>query len=148
MNYLLPYYTSIQGSQTEFYISNFVDDICYGRVDAFMERLKTMFAGTPYDIIKDTENHYQNVMYIVCKLMGLQVGAEYRTSAGRIDMTLETDDYIYVLEFKLDGTAEEALKQIDDKDYPLPFGNSGKKIVKVGVNFSSQTRNIDRWIVE
>ena len=60
---------------------------------------------------------------------------------------LQTGDYIYVMEFKLDGSAEEALKQIEDRQYALPFSKDSRKVYTIGVNFSSQTRNIDRWIV-
>jgi Holliday junction resolvase-like predicted endonuclease len=80
--------------------------------------------------------------------MGLYVKAEYHTSEGRIDLVLQTNDYTYVMEFKLDGTAEEALAQINDKNYALPFAVDNRKLIKVGINFSSATRNIDRWIVE
>jgi hypothetical protein len=79
--------------------------------------------------------------------MGFYVRAEYHTSQGRIDMVLQTADHTYVMEFKLDGTAEEALQQINDKSYTLPFECDGRQIVKIGVNFSSTTRNIERWIV-
>jgi Holliday junction resolvase-like predicted endonuclease len=110
--------------------------------------LSSLFADTPYELVKDLENHYQNVLFIVTKLMGFYVKAEYHTSEGRIDLVLQTPDYIYVMEFKLNGTAEEALAQINDKNYALPFAADGRKLVKVGVNFSSQTRNIERWIIE
>jgi hypothetical protein len=80
--------------------------------------------------------------------MGMYVKAEYHTSEGRIDLVLQTNDYTYVMEFKLDGTAEEALAQINSKNYSLPFATDTRKLIKVGVNFSSKTRNIDRWIVE
>jgi hypothetical protein len=119
-----------------------------GKVDDFFKRLSSLFADTPYELVKDLENHYQNVIFIVAKLMGLYVKAEYHTSEGRIDLLLQTDDYTYVMEFKLDGTAEEAIAQINDKNYTLPFAIGKRKLVKVGVNFSSKTRNIDRWIVE
>ena len=76
------------------------------------------------------------------------MNAEYKTANGRIDMTLETADTVYIFEFKFDKTAEEALAQINEKDYMLPFNFSGKKLVKIGVNFSSTTRNIDSWLVE
>jgi hypothetical protein len=147
-NYLLPNYASVSESQTAFYIANFVEEIKAGQVDAFLKRLSSLFADTPYELVKDLENHYQNVLFIVTKLMGFYVQAEYRTSEGRIDLVLQTRDYTYVMEFKLDGTAEEALRQIRDKNYPLPFATDGRKLVKVGVNFSSTTRNIERWIVE
>jgi hypothetical protein len=96
--------------------------------------------------VKDLENHYQNVLFIVAKLMGFYVKAEYHTSEGRIDLVLQTPDYVYVMEFKLNGTAEEALTQINDKNYALPFAVDGRRLIKIGVNFSSQTRNIERWI--
>jgi hypothetical protein len=147
-NYLLPNYANVSESQTEFYIANFVEEVKAGKVDDFFKRLSSLFADTPYELVKDLENHYQNVLFIVAKLMGLYVKAEYHTSEGRIDLLLQTDDYTYVMEFKLDGTAEEAIAQINDKNYTLPFAIGKRKLVKVGVNFSSKTRNIDRWIVE
>jgi hypothetical protein len=146
--YLLPNYASIDQSQSGFYVANFVEEVKAGKVDAFFKRLSSLFADTPYELVKDFENHYQNVLFIVAKLMGLYVKAEYHTSEGRIDLLLQTDDYTYVMEFKLDGTAEEALAQINDKNYALPFAVDHRKVVKVGVNFSSKTRNIERWIVE
>ncbi|MDY6348328.1 MAG: PD-(D/E)XK nuclease domain-containing protein, partial [Bacteroidales bacterium] len=73
--------------------------------------------------------------------------AEYHTSDGRIDLLIETPRYRYVMEFKLDGTAEEALQQIRDKDYPLQFRQDDKQTFLVGVNFSKKTRTIDRWLV-
>ncbi|MBO7164990.1 MAG: PD-(D/E)XK nuclease domain-containing protein, partial [Muribaculaceae bacterium] len=69
-------------------------------------------------------------------------------AAGRIDMVLETSDYVYVMEFKLNGSAEEALQQINDKGYALPFLSSGKKVFKIGINFSTETKSIDRWAIE
>jgi hypothetical protein len=145
--YLLPYYTPINESQSAFYIMNFIEDIKAGRIDDFMHRLSSLFADTPYELVKDLENHYQNVLFIVSKLMGLYVRAEYHTSQGRIDMVVQTSDHTYVMEFKLDGTAEEALQQINNKSYSLPFECDGHQIVKIGVNFSSTTRNIEKWIV-
>jgi hypothetical protein len=146
-NYLLPNYANVSWSQTGLYIANFVEDMKAGKVDAFFKRLSSLFADTPYELVKDLENHYQNVLFIVTKLMGFYVKAEYHTSEGRIDLVLQTDDYTYVMEFKLDGTAEEAMQQINDKNYALPFANNNRKLVKVGVNFSSKTRNIERWVI-
>jgi hypothetical protein len=138
----------VSESQTEFCIANFVEEVKAGKVDDFFKRLSSLFADTPYELVKNLENHYQNVLFIVAKLMGLYVKVEYHTSEGRIDLVLQTEAYTYVMEFKLDGTAEEALAQINDKNYALPFAADNRKLVKVGVNFSSKTRNIERWIVE
>jgi hypothetical protein len=146
MNFLLPHYSSIGPSDSNFFIINFVKEVRAGKVDAFLKRLSSLFADTPYELIKDLENHYQNVFFIVTKLMGFYVKAEYHTSQGRIDLVLQTADYTYVMEFKLDGTAEEALAQIADKHYALPFENGDRKLIKIGINFSSATRNIDRWL--
>jgi hypothetical protein len=148
LKFLLPSYTSIDKTQTAFFIVNFVKDIKAGRVDDFLKRLSSLFADTPYELVRDLENHYQNVLFIVTKLMGFYVKAEYHTSEGRIDLLLQTDAYTYVMEFKLDGTAEEAMQQIEEKNYAQPFAADRRTLVKVGVNFSSTTRNIERWIVK
>jgi hypothetical protein len=145
---LMPYYVSLKKSGDTAAIRRFVQDVESGNVEGFMRYLSGFFADTPYELVKDLENHYQNVLFIITRLMGFYVKAEYHTSAGRIDMVLQTDDYTYVMEFKLDGTAEDAIAQINDKSYTLPFENGDRKLVKVGVNFSKETRNIEKWIVE
>lgn len=94
------------------------------------------------------ELHYQNVLFIVFKLIGFYTQAEYHTAEGRIDLTIQTDRFIYIMEFKLEGTAEEAIRQINQKHYAQPFATDQRKIFKIGVNFSKITRNIERWIVE
>ncbi|MDO4180664.1 MAG: PD-(D/E)XK nuclease domain-containing protein, partial [Bacteroidales bacterium] len=81
------------------------------------------------------------------KLLGFYVQAEYHTSQGRIDMVLQCPNYTYILEFKLDGTAEEALRQISDRAYTLPFETDNRKIIRIGLNFSSQTRNVEKWVI-
>ena len=102
----------------------------------------------PYELVRGLELHYQNVLFIVFKLIGFYVKAEYRTSNGRIDLVLQTDHFIYIMEFKLDGTAEDALCQINEKKYALPFASDPRKLFKIGVNFSKETRNIERWVVD
>jgi hypothetical protein len=148
LKFILPSYASIDNTQSAFFITNFVKEIRAGKVDDFFKRMSSLFADTPYELVKDLENHYQNVLFIVTKLMGFYVKAEYHTSEGRIDVVLQTDDCTYVMEFKLNGTAEEALAQINDKNYALPFAADNRKLIKIGVNFSSKTRNIERWVVE
>ena len=147
MKFLVPYYTPIRKSATNFEIQKFVREIETGNVDAFMTRLQSFMADTPYELIRDQELHYQNVLFIVSKLLGFYVQAEYRTSQGRIDLLLQTDKFVYIMEFKLEGSAEEALKQIEERNYTAPFASDTRKVLNIGVNFSSQTRNIDRWLV-
>ena len=148
VKFLVPYYTRFNKIEAPFEVLKFVQEIERGEPDAFFRRLQSFFADTPYELVKDLELHYQNVLFIVFKLVGFYVKAEYHTSQGRIDLVLQTDKYIYVMEFKLDGTAEEALQQINDKQYALPFAADSRKVLKIGVNFSNTTRNIERWVVE
>lgn len=148
IRYLLPYYTSVAMTDSMFEIQRFVKSVRQGDPDAFLERLRGFFADTPYELVRDLELHYQNVLFIVFKLVGFYVRAEYHTSNGRVDLVLQTDRYIYVMEFKLDGSAEEALCQIEEKGYARPFASDNRKLFKIGVNFSSSTRTIDRWVVE
>lgn len=148
MSFLMPFYTPISQNDSPSFVGKFVREVRNGKVDAFMQRLKALMADTPYELIRDLEVHYQNVMFIFTKLMGLYVQAEYRTSRGRIDLTIGTDRYVYVIELKLDGSAEDALAQINEKDYALPFAVDGRETVKIGANITSETRNLERWLVE
>lgn len=146
--FLLPYYTNLKKEDSNFFVSRAVQALKNGDAEVFMSYMKSLLAGYPYDLIKDTENHYQNVVYLTLKLMSVYlVDAEFRTSDGRIDLLVRTDKYIYVMEFKYNGSAQEAMDQIESKDYPLPFAMDSRTIIKVGVNFSGETRNIDNWII-
>ena len=146
--FLLPRYAHLETGNSSFEIMNFVKDVRQGNAEAFLKRLQSFFADSPYELARDLELHYQNVLFIVFKLLGFYTQAEYHTSNGRIDMVVKTDKYIYVMEFKLGGTAEEALQQINDKHYAQPFVTDSRKLYKIGVNFSKKTRGIEEWIVE
>ena len=148
ISYLLPYYAHVQPAESAFQIMSFIDEIEKGKIEAFFLRLQNFFADTPYEMIRDLELHYQNVLFILFKLLGFYTEAEYHTSEGRIDLLVKTGKFIYLMEFTLEGTAEEALAQINEKHYAIPFQADGRRIFKIGVNFSSKTRNIQKWIVE
>ena len=148
INFLMPFYTRFNKIEAPFEIQKFVHEIETGQLDAFFNRLKSFLADTPYELISEQERHYQNVLFIIFKLVGFYTEVEYHTSEGRVDLVLKTNDYIYIMEFKLNGSAEEALQQIHDKHYAQPFQSDKRKIFKIGVNFSSKTRNIEKWIVE
>ena len=148
MRFLLPFYADTNKVDAPFQIIKFVREVESGDYDSFLRRLQSFFADTPYELVRDLELHYQNVLFIVFKLIGFYVKAEYHTSQGRIDLVLQTDRFIYVMEFKLDGTAEEALRQIDEKKYALPFATDPRQLFRIGINFSNEMRNIERWVVE
>lgn len=148
VRFLLPFYANVNKVESPFEIQKFVREVRSGDYDSFFLRLQSFFADTTYESIREQELHYENVLFIVFKLVGFYTQVEYHTSKGRIDLVLQTDKFIYVIEFKLDGTAEEALQQIHDKHYALPFASDRRKLFKIGVNFSAETRNIEKWIVE
>ena len=147
VNFLVPYYTYSKSVNHATIIGQFVKSLERGDAEHFMELLQSFMAGIPYELVRNMEVHFQNMIYIIIKLMGLYVQAEYRTSCGRIDLLIATEKYIYVIELKLDGSAEEALAQINEKDYSLPFTADGRKVIKIGANITSATRNIERWVV-
>jgi hypothetical protein len=148
IKFLLPYYVYCKQTQQTTLVSKFVMSLRDGDAHRFMQLLQALMADTPYELIRELENHYQNVMYIITKLMGFYVQAEYHTSNGRIDLLIGTDDYVYIIELKFEGSAMDALEQINNKDYALPFNTTGKQIIKIGANVSKETRNIDEWIVD
>lgn len=148
MKFLLPFYSTKRNTKSAFEVGQFVRDIESGNAEGFMQRLQSFFAGAKFDqIARDTENWFQNVVFIVTSLCGLYVEAEHQTSDGRIDLLLKTDRFVYVMEFKYDGSAEDALEQIDRKGYALPWQADGRTVVKVGANFSSSLRRLDGWII-
>jgi hypothetical protein len=148
LNYLLPYYTPVKKTDTAFFISSFVQDVRKGEPEQFMKRMEAMFARTDYQIVGDAELYFQNAFYLIMTMMGFYTDVERTTSDGRIDMTVETKDYVYLFEFKLDGTPDEALKQIEANGYAKPFAMDSRKLYRVGVNFSSEKRCIDGWKIE
>jgi len=148
VNFLMPFYLEPRkDKRSPFTIDSFVEDVESGNTTQFIKRLRTLFSDTPYELIRNLENHYQNVLWLLFKLMGFYTQAEYHTSDGRIDLVVKTPKYCYVMEFKLDGTAQEALDQISDKGYTLPFELEGQQIVRLGINFSKETRNIEEVLV-
>ena len=144
-DYLLPFYTNIRQGESAFFIGNFVRDLRVGRVDDFMQRMETMLADTDYKIVGDSELYFQNAFYLISRMLGFYTEVERETSNGRMDMTIKTKDYIYIFEFKLDGSADDALRQIDEKGYAKPFALDPRKLIKVGINFSLKKRCIEEW---
>lgn len=95
-----------------------------------------------------TERHYQVIIYLIFKLMGQFTQAEVHSSRGRADAVVKTPKFVYVFEFKLKGTAGQVLQQIEEKGYTLPYAAEGRQVIKVGVEFSAEKRNVERWMVE
>ncbi len=95
---------------------------------------------------RERERYFQYTFYLLLRLMSVYtVSLEREQSEGRVDCIVETPQYVYIFEFKLDGTAAEALHQIEDKGYARPYGNDSRAIYKIGISFSSQTGTIEGW---
>ena len=148
INFLVPFYTPMKNNDQGFYIGKFVQDLRTGDYDSFLTRLEAFFGDIPYELNDQTERHYQVIFYLVFKLMGQFTEAEVRSARGRADAVVKTPKYIYVFEFKLNGTVEEALKQIDEKGYLIPYQADHREIIKIGVEFSAESRNLNRWLIE
>lgn len=147
LGFIAPFYTSIPDDEKGFYIGKFVRELRAGQVDSFMNRLRAFFADFPYELNEKTERHYQVVFYLVFKLMGQFCDTEVRSAYGRADAVVRTTDFVYVFEFKLNGSAEEALLQIDRQGYLLPFQADHRTLVKVGASFDATTRNLGEYRV-
>lgn len=119
-----------------------------GEVEAFMKRLQSFFAGISYEMRLDEERNVQNALLILFRLIGMHVEVEYHTSDGRIDILVRTKKYIYIIELKYDGSSEEALDQIKRKEYKLPWSSDNRKIISIGINYSTNKRRIDDWKAE
>lgn len=146
---LLPGYVHKPGEKSTFYVVSFIRDLMKGDIESCLERTRSFFSSIPYDLENKTEKHYQTIFYLLFRLMGQYVDAEVKNAIGRADVVVRLSDAVYVFEFKYDGTPDEALAQIDSKQYAIPFMADGRKVFKIGVNFDSSSRTIGDWkIVE
>lgn len=124
------------------------DNFEEGRPEVALQLIKDFLAGIPGNVTQNkTEIFFENNLYMLLKMVGCDVQAEYWTSFGRIDLLLKTGNYIYVMELKLDSTPETALDQIEQKEYALQWAPESRKVFKIGINCLSQTRNLDSWVI-
>lgn len=122
-----------------------------GETVKFVETLKTFFANIPFDLrrnVEKYENYYHTVFYVLLRLLGLDVDAEYHTSEGSIDIVIKTAEYIYVIELKINGSATDAMSQINSRSYAAPFSKDARKVIKLGIGFAERTHTVDSYIVE
>jgi hypothetical protein len=142
---LVETYLHVPEQQLHSFIARFVNCIYDGDVDGIMNALKPFFASIPYGLLANRENYYEMVIHLIFTMLGLQCRSEVRIASGRIDTLVETNKFVYCFEFKLNGSAEAALAQIDRKEYLLPWQGSGKKLFKIGATFNRKKRNIGGW---
>lgn len=145
---LLPNYLSNRTPKGKVAVAQMSVLIRKGNIDGALKLLQTFLATVPYCDNCQYEGHYQQLLYVIFALLtDYRINVEQRTSKGRTDITLETQDHIFVLELKFDKTADEALAQINANRYADAFAMSGKQVVKVGINFSVKNeKNITEWV--
>ena len=145
---LFPYYSKTTKDKNEVFLSELTLAFEERRVDDAMQQMRSFFSSIPYDAERQNEAHYKTMFYLIFRLASsFGVRTEERTAAGRSDFVLETEDAVYVFEFKLHGTAEEALRQIDEKGYAIQYENGSKKLYKIGACFDEELRTLKNWVV-
>lgn len=139
-------------SEAAYWIVNLDRMLRRGDLNEVRDAFTAFLASIPYEAnkderAKDFETHFQYTFYIIFRLLSCYTTLlEKQNSKGRADIIIESDNDIYIFEFKLDGSAEEALQQIEDKQYALPYLQDKRKLHKIGVNISSSTRTVDGWL--
>ena len=144
---LMPAYVHLPARENTFYVVSFIKDLRAGKLVECLERIRAFFASIPNDLENKQEKHYQTIFYLLFRLMGQYVDVEVKSAIGRADVVVKLHDAIYVFEFKVDGTPEEALEQINSKGYAIPYQPDHRSVVKIGVNFDSTTRTIGDWVI-
>ncbi|HLP48767.1 MAG TPA: AAA family ATPase [Candidatus Kapabacteria bacterium] len=148
MTYLLGEFSQNNISSSIRILTQINKALSSGDIDGFIREIKSLFASIPYHIfIKEREAYYHSIIYLTLKLTGADVRCEDFTNTGRIDAVLETENKIYIMEFKL-GSEHEALEQIKKMKYYEKYLSSGKEIVLLGVGFDVEQRNIGNYLLE
>lgn len=145
---LLPYFTHRNDADATSLVETATRALRQGNAEEFLRQMQSFLAGVPYELVRPNENWYQTVVYLLCRMMGFYTQAEYHTSRGRIDMVLQTPNYIYIFEFKINLPVEVASTQIVERDYALPFATDPRRLQRIAVSFDTQKRNIDSWEIK
>ena len=150
MRSLLPHYVALPESNGISTIVRMYRALLKNDMDGALQQLQTYLGTIPYTNKKekDSEGHWQQVLYIIFSLMGIYTDVEVRTPKGRVDIVMRTGLALYVIELKMNQNAEAAMKQIDLKDYPSRFALCGLPVVKVGISFDGEKRNISDWTID
>jgi hypothetical protein len=153
MKSLLPMYAPVRSDESSNMMVRFCNAVQKEQMDEALEILRSFFASIPYPdvdsrVLNDPshyEYYYSRLFYVLFSMFKARLDLEVHTARGRTDMVLFLNTVIYVVEFKVNASADEALAQIDSRGYTIPYEADGRKVVKVGVNFSSETRTIEEW---
>lgn len=141
------YLTPAEGTNSSFVIK-FVKAVIANDMEQALTLMRAYLAGVFYRLSNKTERDVQTIFYLVFSLIGSFIKVEEESAHGRADVVITLPSVVYVMELKFDGSADAALRQIDEKGYLIPYTADGKRLVKVGVNYSSEERTITEWRIE
>ena len=145
---LSPNYLSPISLDNNSLVGDFLEKLYDADVEGAMVRLKAYLASISNRLSNKNERDFQTVFYLIFNLMGAHMKVEEDSAIGRADAVVYMPDAVYVFELKYDGSAEEAIRQIDEKGYLIPYSADGKHLFKIGVNFDSNQRTISDWIIK
>ena len=148
LNSLIPHYVNPRRSDNNAFLLGFCKAVYRNDIEAALEHMRTYMATIPYDLENHSEKHYQTIFYLMFSFLNIYIRTEVKSAIGRADAVMHMPDTIYVFELKVDKSAEEALAQIDEKGYMLPYRTEGKRLVKIGISFDSTQRTISDWIIK
>lgn len=146
---LMPYYSEQSLMECQSCFIKMRRAVIKGEPELFMKLLQTFLAGNPYGLteLAKREKYFENNIFLIFKALGFMPRAEVQTCNACMDLILQTRRYTYIFELKTDGSAKEAMQQIEDRGYALPYAHDGKQIIKIAANYSSATNNIDSWLI-
>ena len=145
---LAPNYLSPISLDNNSLVGDFLEMLYDGDVEGAMIRLKAYLASISNRLSNKNERDFQTVFYLIFNLMGAHMRVEEDSAIGRADAVVYMPDAVFVFELKYDGSAEEAIKQIDEKGYLIPYSAEGKRLFKIGVNYDSNQRTIGDWKIK
>ena len=153
LKFLSPDFLGQRNIESDFSVREFTKDVRSGNVDSFMTRLRSIIASLPYPVSDKTreeellEYNFQVAVYLTFTLMGQFTQVEVHSIKGRADAVVQTNDVVYIFEFKTNDSAQNALKQIENQNYADGYKTSGKKIVEIGASFSTKERKLTEWVM-
>ncbi len=141
----LPMVSNISDDESNRMLVRVVQALYADDIDTALTEIKAYIAAIPYYYENKTEPAFQTIMYLILTLLGQNMRVEVPFAVGRTDAILETTNTVYIIEYKVDKSVEEALKQIDDKHYADPYLADPRRKLKVGINFTTESRTIESW---
>ena len=154
---LMPIYTGMESTPVKLgFALKFWNALKKHDIELAMEEMRSYLAQLPYvegfkkklSEVSNAEGFYEWTLYLIFSMLNVYVVTQQKCAGGRVDMVVHMPDTIYVVELKINGTAQDALNQINSRNYALQYATSEKKVVKVGVRFSTESKTIEDWIIE